>query len=208
MGPVRNTRSARKRRRTKRMLIAFSAMLVVASLFAGLYYWSLQNAVDSAFQSFTGHYLDIMNNLNSSKTRTAMSSELVGKPNFTDLFQWMYSRMTFGQDPAGWLEDPVDILNDGKGICEQFSIVYVSACLALGYQSRLVVAVNSSTWVFIHVWTEDYFNGSWVHVDPSDKVWNNPLRYLQWDWGKYIGSDVRIYAFEVGNYSEVTATYK
>ncbi len=79
----------------------------------------------------------------------------------------------------------------------QWSIVYVSACLALGYQSRLVVAVDTQGWSYIHVWAEDYYNGAWVHVDPSDKVWNSPHRYLgsSWDWGPYIGSTVKVYAF-------------
>jgi hypothetical protein len=83
----------------------------------------------------------------------------------------------------------------------------VSACLALGYQSRLVVAVDTQSWSYIHVWAEDYYNGIWVHVDPSDKVWNNPSRYQSWDWGKYVGSDVKIYAFEDGKFEEVTSFY-
>ena len=83
----------------------------------------------------------------------------------------------------------------------------MSACLSLGYQSRLVVAVDSSSWTFIHTWAEDYYNGNWVHVDPSDSVWNNPSRYLSWDWGKYLGSQVRVYAFEDGSFQDVTASY-
>ena len=83
----------------------------------------------------------------------------------------------------------------------------MSACLALGYQSRLVVAADTTNWNFIHTWAEDYYNGIWVHVDPSDKVWNNPSHYQSWDWGKYIGSDVKIYAFEDDTFQDVTSTY-
>ena len=83
----------------------------------------------------------------------------------------------------------------------------MSACLALGYQSRLVAAVDTSTWSYIHVWAEDYYNGTWVHVDPSDGVWNNPARYQTWDWGSGIGSAVRIYACEDGAYHDVTSVY-
>ena len=126
--------------------------------------------------------------------------------NQTTLFGWEKSRMTFEED-TNFLEDPIQILNSGKGICVQWSIVYVAACLSLGYQSRLVVAVDTSTWTFIHTWAEDYYNGTWVHVDPSDGVWNNPSRYQSWDWGKGIGSDVKIYAFEDGRFEEVTSTY-
>jgi transglutaminase-like putative cysteine protease len=148
-----------------------------------------------------------MKNLNASETKAKMAAQLDPSCNQTDLFVWEQSKLTFTQDPAGWFEDPIQILNSGDGICVQWSIVYVSACLALGYQSRLVVAADTTGWSFIHVWAEDYFNGTWVHVDPSDKVWNNPARYQSWDWGKGIGSDVKIYAFEDGSYQEVTSTY-
>jgi transglutaminase-like putative cysteine protease len=151
--------------------------------------------------------MGIMQNLNSTQTKTKIASQLNPSYNQTDLFSWEQTKLTFTQDTTGWFEDPPQILNSGKGICVQWSIVYVSACLALGYQSRLVVATDTANWNFIHVWAEDYFNGSWVHVDPSDKVWNNPSRYQSWDWGKGIGSDVKIYAFEDDRFEEVTSNY-
>ena len=162
---------------------------------------------DPAFEAFTSHYLDIMKNLNSSQTKTKMQSLLNPDYNQTQLFSWEASKMTFASDPTGFFEDPFQILGRGQGICVQWSIVYVSACLALGYQSRLVVAVDTQGWSYIHVWAEDYYNGKWVHVDPSDKVWNAPHRYLSWDWGQYIGSTVKVYAFEDNQYQDVTSTY-
>ncbi len=82
----------------------------------------------------------------------------------------------------------------------------MSACLSLGYPSRLVVAADSSSWNFIHTWAEDY-NGTWVPVDPSDAAWNMPWRYQSWEWGAYLGSGVSVYAFEDGSFQDVTATY-
>jgi transglutaminase-like putative cysteine protease len=148
-----------------------------------------------------------MVNLNSSQTKTKMAALLNPSYNQTALFAWEASKLTFADDPSGSFQDPFQILASGDGICLQWSIVYVSACLALGYQSRLVVAVDTTTWTFIHVWAEDYCNGSWVPVDPSDKAWNSPLTYLGWDWGPYIGSTVRIFAFEDSSFQEVTSTY-
>ena len=49
-------------------------------------------------------------------------------------------------------------------------------------------------------------NGSWVHVDPTDQIWNNTSRYKSW-WG-VIGKDALIYAFEDGRMEEVTNNYK
>ena len=68
----------------------------------------------------------------------------------------------FVSDPTGWFEDPTQILAIWKGICAQWSEVYASACLALSYQSRLVAAVDTGNWSCIHIWAQDYYNGTWV----------------------------------------------
>jgi hypothetical protein len=215
MNPVRKVRATRRHRRTRKWIVVVSVLLFLVTLAAAVYSLvpfknePVNNVPEepAAFKAFTDHYLGIMENLNSSETKVKMAAQLDSRYNQTDLFNWEQSRLNFTQDLPGWFEDPIEILNSGKGICVQFSIVYVSSCLALGYQSRLVVATDTTNWNFIHVWAEDYFNGSWVHTDPSDKVWNNPSKYQSWDWGKGIGSDVKIYAFEDGRFEEVTSTY-
>jgi len=204
--------ATRRHRQTRRWIVVVSVLLIIVTLLTVAYLWYPKNESnvvnnDPAFKAFTDHYLGIMKNLNSSETKAKMAAQLDPSCNQTDLFAWEQSKLTFTQDTASWFEDPTQILNSGKGICVQFSIVYVSACLALGYQSRLVVAADTTGWSFIHVWAEDYYNGTWVHVDPSDKVWNNPSRYQSWDWGNAIGSGVKIYAFEDGTFQDVTPTY-
>ncbi|MCJ7762522.1 transglutaminase-like domain-containing protein [Candidatus Bathyarchaeota archaeon] len=214
MNPVRKVRATRRHRQSRRWIIFVSVLLIVATLLTVAYFWYPKNEPGNnttnepaAFKDFTDHYMGIMQNLNSTQTKAKIASQLDPKYNQTDLFSWEQTKLTFTQDTTGWFEDPNQILNSGKGICVQWSIVYVSACLANGYQSRLVVATDIANWNFIHVWAEDYFNGSWVHVDPSDKVWDNPSRYQSWDWGKGIGVDVKIYAFEDGRFEEVTSNY-
>jgi len=170
------SRSAKKRSGIRRKLVVFFVVLVLVGFLVAAYFWSSANSGSEGFRVFRDHYLGIMSNLHSGKTKSSMLLRLGGEYNFTGLFGGEHSRLSFNEDSAGWFEDPIAILNEGKGICEQFSIVYVSACLALGYQARLVVAANTTDWSFIHVWAEVYFNGSWIHVDPSDQVWNQPLR--------------------------------
>lgn len=186
-------------------------VIVLAATAAYICYPKNQPSTDAAvpdgLKTLASEYMIIMQNLNSSQTRTEMASQLNGSYNQTDLFSWEHSKMTFASDETGWDTDPSTILSHGTGICTQWSIVYVSACLALNYQSRLVVAVDTSSWQFIHVWAEDYYGGKWVHVDPSDSVWNNPTRYQSWDWGSGIGSTVKIYAFEDNAYYDVTSSY-
>jgi hypothetical protein len=214
MSPARRTRSVRKRKQTRKWAITASIPLLIISLVAIVYFWHPANApevneqnVPEGLQTLSNHYLSVMHNLNSSETKAQMESLINHSYNQTELFTWEQSKLTFTQDTTGWYEDPIQILNNGKGICVQYSIVYVSACLAQGYQSRLVVAIDTSSWSYIHVWAEDYYNGSWVHVDPSDSLWNYPQKYQSWDWGAGLGSDVKVYAFEDGDYHEVTSTY-
>ncbi len=221
MSPARKAPPPKKRRQTRTWVAAVSIALIAVTVLAAVHFWPAQNNnasadnqsnpanLDPAFVAFTNHYLAVMQSLNSSSTKAIMLPMLNRGDNQTQLFSWEGSKLTFANDPAGSFEDPIQILNRGEGVCVQWSIVYVSACLALGYQSRLVVAVDTQGWSYIHVWAEDYYNGAWVHVDPSDKVWNSPHRYLgpSWDWGQYIGSTVKVYAFEDNRYQDVTSTY-
>ena len=214
----------KRHKQKNRWLVVFYAVLLIAVLgIAAFFYGTASNkpannqqstklnnelnSMPAGFKPFAENYLEVMQNLNSSQTKAKMAALLNPSYNQTDLFAWEASKLTFANDPSGSFEDPFQILDSGDGICLQWSIVYVAACLALGYQSRLVVAVDTSSWTFIHVWAEDYYKGSWVPVDPSDKAWNDPSIYLSWDWGPYIGSTVRIYAFEDGSFQDVTATY-
>jgi hypothetical protein len=219
MNPARNKHA--KKRGHARVRVAVCALILIAVVLAIVFLRtpssgssadetnpsSVVSSSDPKFKEFTDHYLAVMKNLDSSSAGMEMASRLNSSYNQTDLFAWEHSQLTFKQDQIGWYEDPNQILNSKDGICMQWSIVYVSACMSLGYQSRLVVAADSAYWQFIHVWAEDYVNGSWVHVDPSDSVWNNPMRYQDWDWGKDIGSTVKIYAFEDGRYVDVTSNY-
>jgi hypothetical protein len=213
MSPARRVRAAKRHRQTRRWLLIASALVIIAALVAVAFLWNPTQAPTNnvpeepaGFTTLKNNYISIMQNLNSTQTKTTMAAQLNPNDNQTDLFTWEHSKLTFVQDPAGF-EDPFQILSSGKGICVQWSIVYVSACLALNHPCRLVVAMDTSTWNFIHTWAEDFYNGNWLHVDPSDSVWNNPSRYLSWDWGSGIGGQVKIYAFTDSSYVDVTQNY-
>ena len=220
MCPAKKTLSAiRRHNKLQRLIVTISIVLIIVIVLASAYFWypaqkntsansgaNSANA-DPAFAAFTNQYLGIMKNLNSSQTKTEMLTLLNPGYNQTDLFSWEGSKLIFATDPTGSFVNPFQILDRGEGVCLQWSIVYVSACLALGYQSRLCVAVDTESWSWIHVWAEDYYKGTWVPVDPSDKAWNDAHTYLSWDWGKYIGSTVKVYAFQDDKYEDVTSTY-
>lgn len=158
---------------------------------------------------FINHYLDVMKNLNDAEMKNDIQSEIDKPYNLTELFQWEHERLEFVplNETFDRQTDPKEILAFGKGRCEEFSIVYIAACLTLGYDARLVTSVDVRTWDGLHVWAEVKSDGSWIHVDPSDQVWNQTSYYETWGWGE-IGTTVRVYAFENGKYEDVSSRYK
>jgi hypothetical protein len=157
-------------------------------------------------------HMTIMKNSNSNETRTALRSMFDRDYNFTELFQWEHEKVEFAYgETFERSDDPLRILQIGKGACEEFSVLYLALCLAHGYQCRLVVALDVSyriLWFLQHGWAEVKLGNQWVHVDPSDQVWNQTSHYRNWSWGKGIGSYVQIYAFEDGKVTDVTQHYK
>lgn len=114
-------------------------------------------------------------------------------------------------------EDSVEILNYGLGRCGEFSIAYTALCLAFNIRARLCVCLSD------HMWTEVYIqvgltltsnshqpsyvmDWEWMHVDPTEQVWNNPYMYMR-DWGKDFGGHDKIYAIEDGKIEEITERY-
>jgi len=153
-----------------------------------------------------------MKNVNSTESKTEVIGLFERDRNFTELYEWVNEKLEFVPTNVTFerYTDPSEILESGKGRCEEFSILYVAACLAHGYQSRIVVALDISdprNLIAPHAWAEIRLDG-WVHIDPSDKLWNKPYRYEGWVWGKDIGSNVKIYAFEDGKIEDVTSNYK
>jgi len=186
--------------------------IFTAFMFSALYIFHAQT-ITQGRTAFENYYLGIMKNLNDTKTKIVLRSKFDRHYNFTDLIEWVNEQIDFVplNETIKRHTDPFEILEYGRGRCGEFSILYVAACLAHGYHSRLIVATDVSDsryWVDQHVWAEVKLNDGWVHVDPSEKTWNKPYMYEKWNWGKDIGSKIRIYAFEDGKYEDVTPNYK
>lgn len=184
--------------------IAVVAVVVIIILFAPPYIERI---------SFENHFLEIMKQVNSTKTKIEVRSCFDSNLSFTELYDWVHEQLRFVPTNESFERhtDPSEILESGEGRCEEFSILYVAACLAHDYQSRLVTSINISNPISLkglHVWAEVELNTAWVHVDPSQRGWNEPYMYENWEWGKDIGSTVKIYAFEEGKCEDVTLNYK
>jgi hypothetical protein len=197
-----------KAKRRHMFFLGFTAFLVVLGAYILLVLWpQLQWTWD-----VRDPYLNVMKKSNSPEYKAEIRSWFDRTYNFTELYEWVDKELEF--IPVGVSferhTDPIEIAQSGKGRCGEFSILYVAACLAHGYESRIVVAVDFSNPLALqypHVWAEVKLD-RWIQVDPSPRpFWNQSQRYLTWPWGSGIGQNVKIYAFEDGNFQEVTSNY-
>ena len=155
---------------------------------------------------FESHNLEIMKSLKNPSTLEAIRNNMTQAYNFTELFEWEHSYVKWTDGYFSRSNDPVEILANGKGRCGEFSSLYLSACLSLGYEARLLVSFRPYIYWELHNWVEVKVDEQWIPVDPTDKIWNNTSRYKTW-WGE-IGKDALIYAFENGKVEDVTDRYR
>ena len=105
MCPVKRTPASKRHRQTRRWLPLSFALIVVVALVAIAYIWnptqtSVNNVSDepAGFKVFRDHYIAVMQNLNSTETKTKIATQLDPKYNQTDLFTWEHSKLIFVQD--------------------------------------------------------------------------------------------------------------
>lgn len=190
-------RLKRLRKRTKILIcVAIVGVVAITLVFYG--FWV----------EFQAYYLDVMKNLNSSETKAYMFDKINGTYNFTELLNWTNQHLNWSEENFVRYSNPQQILDQGKGKCEEFAIVYVSACLALGYEARIVVSRQFYLPVHgFHVWAEVKWDGVWTQADPSPTAfWNDTSRYKSWDWGPR--ATLGVYAFEDNWIEDVSARYR
>ena len=173
-------------------------VIVVVAVFlsAFVYWWVLPWYTIEKAKS---KCLRIMRNINSTETKNNLRLMFDRDYNYTELLTWLHANLNFSWEKIERHRDPFEILEYGKGRCEEFSILYVSACLAHEYRTRLVVDIFGD-----HMWAEISLFDKWVHVDPSERRVDDPYMYER-DWGKNIKL---VYAFEDGRFEDVTSAYR
>jgi len=160
-------------RKIKIICALIIAVVVIAAVLAHL-----------SWIDFQTYYLGVMKDLSNSETKAYMYDKINATYNFIELLNWTSQNLNWSEESFTRYSKPQQILNQGKGRCEEFAIVYAAACLALGYETRIVVS-RQFYLIFVrgfHVWVEVKLDGVWTHVDPSPTAfWNDTSRYRSWN---------------------------
>lgn len=86
---------------------------------------------------------------------------------------WVNSHLTYDSSLAGSLKDAKWILKNQRGVCAEYSTLFVAFARSLGIPARFVSGMayddEKGEWVG-HAWVEVYL-GEWVPVDPT---WSPP----------------------------------
>jgi hypothetical protein len=181
--------------RKKFFAIVLGVLLTVSILSSVFLFVILPKII---WQNQINQYIGIMKNLNQTETKSKLRALFDRNYNFTELLVWEHERLTYVEERK-IRQDPFEILEYGKGKCEEFSILYVALCLAHGYQARLVFDIYGD-----HAWAEVKIQGNWTHVDPKEKKIDDPYMY-QRDWHKELKL---VLAFEDSRFEDVTSKYR
>ena len=170
--------------------------------------------------SFKNEKEKVVVNLNEPDITSYIRANLTGyylnKTSFSyeDIHQWVNEHLTFVETFNGTKRsnDPRVILDTGIGKCQEYSILFASACISIGKEARILQVVKTDFTDFPHSFNEVQVNGSWVQADCSvnhDKLYlNNTACYQNWYWWPKIGSQYKIIAFDQYGLSEtVTWNY-
>ncbi len=158
------------------------------------HYVSLSFANDFQFE--------IMKALNNDSNIAAIRSQFDRQYDYIELVTWTHNQLEYvDKKPNPIPKTPMEILELGEGRCGEFTILYCGACIAHGYEARIVLIVRGSD----HEWVEVKVNDEWIHVDPTDPPMihiNDPSMYKE----RYKKLNL-VVAYNLEDYEIVTSKY-
>ena len=87
------------------------------------------------------------------------------------LHEFVRDQIRYVRDTDGveLLHDPVTLLQIGAGDCDDKAILLASLLGSIGHPTRFV-AVAFEPDCYSHVWVQDYLNGAWVDLEPTEPL--------------------------------------
>ncbi|MFH0737948.1 MAG: transglutaminase domain-containing protein [Candidatus Micrarchaeota archaeon] len=85
-----------------------------------------------------------------------------------DLTEWVHGNMSYDADYFGRLVPAATIFRDRKGVCVEYTHLFMAMARSLGFDARYVAGyVYAGAWQ-PHAWAEVYIPGyGWLPVDPT-----------------------------------------
>jgi len=160
------------RHRWKRLVVSCTIIAIVLVSFVGLYHWLnyQYNEGQISVVEYIAYNEEVVRNFSSPEVIMNLSTMFPQKFNYTDLLYWEGRRLNYTENRI-WHADPIEILSYGKGACGEFSILYVSICLANDIPARLVMTAYLIPNAVDHSWAEinPLKDGkTWIHVEVTD----------------------------------------
>jgi hypothetical protein len=119
------------------------------------------------------------------------SDRVIGLSSYEDIPDWLYRHMAFVKDRDRFTRYgsysncmkygalvPQLIFEGRLGKCEEFSILAATIGVCLGYDVRIVKVYAPGNHAFIEI----NVNGKWIHMDPSEKIIDDPGYYTRNNW--------------------------
>ncbi|MGD6934780.1 MAG: transglutaminase-like domain-containing protein [Candidatus Bathyarchaeia archaeon] len=181
------------------------------------------------FQEPMAHYFFVTGNQNTMKNivneeqlrlvKDSLEEYFGGTKNLTlqDLFTWQNKHLRY-VDSFPWFglgrpsADPKAIMNAGIGRCGEYSILFTAACIAVGYQARIVTVVKTDFLSGVHQFCQVKLNGTWILVDsscyaPDKLVINDTSVYTNWGWWPLQEKGYYAFSFDENNAYNITDTF-
>ncbi|WP_077001247.1 transglutaminase family protein [Variovorax sp. KK3] len=104
------------------------------------------------------------------QAKKVVGDALPGYAQVEAIRSWIYDTLEYKYGVSNGTTDALDTLNDGAGVCRDFSHVGISLCRALRIPARLVVGyLYQLDPMDMHAWFEAFVGGRWYTFDATQK---------------------------------------
>jgi len=85
---------------------------------------------------------------------------------------WVKNNIRYTQDPvnAEMLKDPIALINDPFGDCDDMATLVAALAMSIGFPARFVAIGTNEIGVFEHVYTEILLGTVWLSVETTEPV--------------------------------------
>jgi len=99
-----------------------------------------------------------------------------------EICEAVHGRMVYTPGSTGIHTTARDVFYSGKGVCQDYSHLFLSFARARGLRARYVNGIHEGS-DSSHAWCEVFLNGAWRGIDPTWNKWVNNT-YIRFNSGR------------------------